>query len=460
MPLIRLNLAGCHEDRIGPTGLSQADRLSAEGRVAAAIERVNSMAGKEMAGWRTLVQESVQTQHLEAVRNICADLEHADTLVLLGIGGSALGPAAVHAALRPITWNMMPNENRGGPRLFVLDNVDPDLVCPVLDLIRHADPTFERTVFNVISKSGETAETASQLMVVRSMLEHAGGPQHIVATTDPHQGTLRSMAEHHGWPTLPIPDGVGGRFSELSPVGLFPAAMCGIDVKGLLDGAAAMDELCSTPDITTNPAAQLAWTLVELTRRGRSNHVLMPYSNRLAVMADWFRQLWAESLGKRYGRDGSELFTGATPIKALGATDQHSQIQLYREGPDDKVIGFVTIDEHDAHLKIPRRGESESLSYLEGNDLSALLKAEQRATEFALTESKRAHFSIALPRLDSPSVGQFLWLWQVATAIAGDLLGIDPYDQPAVETGKQATFGLMGRPGFEEWSQRVNDQLG
>jgi glucose-6-phosphate isomerase len=186
----------------------------------------------------------------------------------------------------------------------------------------------------------------------------------------------------------------------------------------------------------------------------------MPYSNRLAVMADWFRQLWAESLGKRYGRDGSELFAGATPIKALGATDQHSQIQLYREGPDDKVIGFVTLDEHDAHLAIPQRGESESLSYLEGHDLSVLLNAEQRATEFAITESNRAHFSIALPRLDAPSVGQFLWLWQVTTAIAGDLLGIDPYDQPAVETGKQATFGLMGRPGFEDWSQRVNDQLG
>ncbi|MCH2148899.1 MAG: glucose-6-phosphate isomerase [Phycisphaerales bacterium] len=460
MQLIRLDLAGCHEGRIGSGGLSLEDQRKAQEPLAAAIERANATAGTGMAGWRTLVQEPTRSQHLDAVRAACATAAGADTLVLLGIGGSALGPAAVHAALRSLTWNLQTNEDRGGPRLFVLDNIDPDLVGPVLDLIRRTDPSFERTVFNVISKSGETAETASQFMIVRSMLEQAGGKHHIVATTDPDQGTLRSLAKQHGWPTLPIPDGVGGRFSELSPVGLFPAAMCGIDIEELLDGAAAMDAVCRSTDMSTNPAAQLAWTLVEMTRRGRSNHVLMPYSNRMALMADWFRQLWAESLGKRHDLNGTEVFAGPTPIKALGATDQHSQIQLYREGPDDKVIGFVTLDEHDAQLAIPRDLGEESLSYLQGHDLSDLLRAEQRATEFALAESGRAHFTIALPRLDASSIGQFLWLWQVATAIAADLLEINAYDQPAVETGKQATFGLMGRQGFEHWVQRVNDQLG
>ena len=234
----------------------------------------------------------------------------------------------------------------------------------------------------------------------------------------------------------------------------------GIDVEGLLDGAAAMDTMCRATDGTGNPAASLAWMLLEQTRRGRHNHVLMPYSNRLVMMADWYRQLWAESLGKLREGKGQTEHIGPTPIRALGATDQHSQVQLYRDGPDDKVIGFVTLDEHENTVKIPPRFGVESLKYLERNTLGQLLRAEQRATEYALATSHRPHFTIALPTLDAHSIGQFFWLWQVATAIAGDMLGIDPYDQPAVDTGKQATFGLMGRAGFEQWVSRVDELLG
>ena len=220
-----------------------------------------------------------------------------------------------------------------------------------------------------------------------------------------------------------------------------------------------MDERCRNRDVMVNPAARLAWTLVEMSRCGRNNHALMPYSNRLAPLADWFRQLWAESLGKRHALDGSEINTGPTPLKALGATDQHSQIQLYREGPDDKVIGFVTVERHDTLLPIPTRNDDDALDYLAGHDLGALLKAEQRATEYALSESRRPHFTISMPALDASSVGQFLWLWQITTAMAGHLLGIDPYDQPAVETGKQATFGLLGRKGYEDWKDKVDSLL-
>ena len=460
MQPLGLDLAGCQDDRIGPSGLTEAEHLSAGPVISAMIEQVYASAGSGMAGWFNLIHEPMRTDHLDAVRRTCQSCGEVDTFVLLGIGGSALGPAAVHAALRPLTWNLQSHTERGGPRLFVLDNVDPDLVGPMLELIRKDDPTFQRTIFNVISKSGETAETAAQLMIVRSMLEAAGGACRIVATTDPEAGTLRSLATREGWPTLPIPNGVGGRFSELAPVGLFPAACCGIDVEGLLAGAAAMDERCRASDTGTNPAAQLAWTLVEMYRRGRINHVLMPYSNRLAPLADWYRQLWAESLGKRHATDGSELHAGPTPLKAIGATDQHSQIQLYREGPDDKVIGFVTVERHDTQLPIPVRKDEDGLDYLAGHDLGDLLKAEQRATEYALTESRRPHFTITLPALDAQSVGQFIWLWQIATAMAGHLLGVDPYDQPAVETGKQATYGLLGRHGYEDWVKKVDSISG
>lgn len=258
---------------------------------------------------------------------------------------------------------------------------------------------------------------------------------------------------------MPVPDGVGGRFSVLSPVGLFSAAMCGIDIEALLDGAAEMDQRCSDPDLSENPAAMLAFLLMEFTSKGKSNHILMPYCNALYSMADWFRQLWAESLGKRMNVDGEEVFAGATPIKALGATDQHSQIQLYREGPNDKVIGFIDVENFDADVPIPTGLGVENLSYLEGRSLGALLAAEKRATEFALVESERPNFTITFPKLDAHGVGQFIQMWEITTAYAGLMLKIDAYDQPAVETGKVATFGLMGREGYDEWRKKVDSKL-
>jgi glucose-6-phosphate isomerase len=373
---------------------------------------------------------------VRAIRRIVGDQGEVENLVVLGIGGSALGNIALHAALTPPTWNLMPRQQRNGPRLFVLDNVDPGLVGPVLDEVRRVDPGFERTVVNVISKSGETAETAAQFMILRSLLKAARGDawaRNMVAITDPQKGTMRAICDAEGIVSLPVPEGVGGRFSVLSPVGLFSAAMCGLDIDGLLDGAAEMDKRCSSR--SDNPAAILAWLLIEHARRGRHNHVLMPYANALYPLADWFRQLWAESLGKQ-GR-------GPTPIKALGATDQHSQIQLYRDGPDDKVIGFVAIESFARDVSIPSDLDVETLRYLQGSTLGTLLDAERRATEYALVESQRPNFTITLSELDAWHVGEFIQLWEVTTAFAGLMLGIDAYDQPAVETGKVATVRLM-----------------
>jgi glucose-6-phosphate isomerase len=253
---------------------------------------------------------------------------------------------------------------------------------------------------------------------------------------------------------------VGGRFSVLSPVGLFSAAMAGIDIDGLLDGAAAMDARCSKEAMAENPAALLAFLLVELgTNLGKPNHVLMPYANAMYLMADWYRQLWAESLGKQKDLRGETVYAGFTPIKALGATDQHSQIQLYREGPNDKVIGLIEVEKFDREVVIPTGLGVASIAYLEGKTMSGLLNAEKRATEFALVESHRPNYTIRMPRVDAVHVGEFIMLWQVATAYAGLLLGVDAYDQPAVELGKQATFGLMGREGFDSYQKDVAEVL-
>jgi glucose-6-phosphate isomerase len=466
--MLRLSFANCLSERVGEHGLDPT-LLASQGDLARAAramtKRLAQTRGTGWERWRDLPFDPMRDQHLSAVRDAAETRRgRFDNLVVLGIGGSALGNVALHAALNPLTYNLMADRQRPGPRLFVVDNVDPAFFGAVLEFCGKGQGGLRRTLFNVISKSGETAETAAQFMIVRDMLRKALGAEHrdnILAVTDPAKGTMRAICDKEGYAALPVPEGVGGRFSVLSPVGLFSAEMCGIDTAALLDGAASMEQPCSDEDLSRNPAAMLAVLLVELaSRHGKTNHVLMPYANGLYPLADWFRQLWAESLGKRVETTAGPTYAGFTPIKALGTTDQHSQVQLYREGPNDKVIGLVDIEDWgDADVPIPRGLGVEALGYLEGRSLAQLLAAEKRATEYALVESQRPNFTITFPRVDAYHVGQFINLWQITTAYAGLMLGINAYDQPAVELGKQATFGLMGRRGYEHFQARVTGSL-
>lgn len=465
--MLTLNYANCLSPRVGAHGLDP-DTLDPKGELAQAArsmtQKLAETRGTGWERWRELARGQMRQDHVQPIKELVQTLKpKASNLVVLGIGGSALGNIALHAALRSPTWNLQTDDQREGPRLFVLDNVDPVNVAAVLDFCKSTGG-LERTVFNVISKSGETAETASQFMIIRDLMKRELGEKYadnIVAITDPEKGTMRQICDAEGFVTLPVPEGVGGRFSVLSPVGLFSAAMCGIDIDELLDGAKAMDERCSNEDLAKNPAAMLATLLVELgTKKGKTNHVLMPYANSLYLLADWYRQLWAESLGKETDRSGEEVFAGFTPIKALGTTDQHSQVQLYREGPNDKVIGFMEVEDFGQDKgAIPTGLGVENLHYLEGKSLEELMNAEKRATEFALNESQRPNFTIKFPKVDARHVGEFLMLWQIATSYAGLMLNIDAYDQPAVELGKRATFGLMGREGFESFKTKVDEGL-
>ncbi len=462
MTQLTLDFANCFADRVSGHGLDAADFDAAKPQLVELTQRLNDSRGTGSERWRELPFDPMRSEHINAIKALVEQLRpNTKNLIVLGIGGSALGNIALQSALNPATYNLQPREQRNGPRVFVLDNVDPQSVGTTLTEVRRSDPGLERTVINVISKSGETAETAAQFLIARALLKDALGDEyakHVVAVTDPSSGTMRRICDAEGYATLPVPEGVGGRFSVLSPVGLFSAAMCGIDIAALLDGAAAMDSRCASTDIAENPAATLAWVLIELYRKGKINHVLMPYSNGLYLLADWYRQLWAESLGKRVDVDGREVFVGPTPIKALGATDQHSQVQLYREGPNDKVIGFMEVASFADDVTIPDDLPAEAveqLSYLAGSTLGTLLNAEMRATQYALTDSHRPNFTIHFPSITAQHVGEFLQLWMVATAYAGLMLNIDAYNQPAVETGKLATFGLMGRDGYEHWKAKV-----
>lgn len=368
-------------------------------------------------------------------------------VVLLGIGGSALGPVALRNALCAPHWNSLGDDARGGyPRLHVLDNIDPVTIGAVLGRVSLAE-----TLFLVISKSGGTAETMAQYLIVRDRLLRASLPLagHLVFVTDPAGGALRPIARSEKIPALDIPPNVGGRFSVLTPVGLLPSALIGIDVVALLAGAADTVARCENPDVTANPAGAFA-TLQWLadTRAGKHVHVLMPYSDALRDIAAWFVQLWAESLGKQHGANDH---VGPTPIAALGATDQHSQVQLFMEGPLDKMVTFVAVRNPAADIDIPTgHADVADLAYLSGHSLSELLNAERRATAGALAVRARPSMTLELERVDAWHLGALMMLLELATAYAGNLYGINAFNQPGVELGKRFTYGMMGRPGFED----------
>jgi glucose-6-phosphate isomerase len=319
-----------------------------------------------------------------------------------------------------------------------------------------------RTLFNVISKSGETAETMAQFLFVRDRLLRELGAvdykRHLVVTTDAKGGALRQIVNDEGFRALPIPAGVGGRFSVLTPVGLFPAAAAGIDVEELLAGAAYMDERAkAATSAGTDPALALAATLFLLaTRHAKPIAVMMAYCERLVSTADWFCQLWAESLGKAIALDGRTVEWGQTPVRALGPVDQHSQLQLWLEGPRDKVVVFLRVEDHGATVDLPATYQDlESVAYLGGHSLAELLNAEQRATELALAKRGRPSLTVTLPAVNAFTLGQLLYLLEMATVATGALANVDPFGQPAVEEGKRLAYGLMGRAGFEAQREEV-----
>ncbi|MDZ7673260.1 MAG: glucose-6-phosphate isomerase [Halanaerobiales bacterium] len=375
-----------------------------------------------------------------------------DNFVILGIGGSALGSIALQTALN----DSYHNEKESKPNIYVPDNVDPDNFKSLLETLN-----LEKTIFNVISKSGTTPETMSLFMIAKKAVEDEIGSKniskHFIATTSRDSGYLREIAKKENFKMFYIPDNVGGRFSVLTPVGLVFAAFAGIDIDELLAGAAYMKDICSRSDVWENPAYLNGVLQYLAYKKGKVMSVMMPYSNALKDMADWYRQLWAESLGKEENRDGEVVNVGPTPIKALGATDQHSQAQLYMEGPFDKVINFIEVLEFDNDLKIPDIYEDiKGVSYLRNKSLSELINTEKKATELALTKRQRLNNTIILPKVNEFTIGQLLYLLELQTAFVGELFNINAYNQPGVELGKNYTYGVFGREGYEDMKNEYN----
>jgi glucose-6-phosphate isomerase len=367
-----------------------------------------------------------------------------DDLVHIGIGGSALGAELLFRALAHPLHNALPARRRKGPRVHFVDNVDPERLAALLEELVPA-----RTLVHVVSKSGSTVETAAGWQVVRGAFERRAPrlrwSDHAVFTAG--RGALRALGEALGVEVLEFPEDVGGRFSALTASGLFTPAVAGVDAAAVVAGARSLVTRYERLPVAENPSLVSAALIQALAAKGRSVQVLMPYADALEPLARWYVQLAAESLGKRRGAEG----VGVTPLPARGSTDQHSQVQLFVEGPEDKLVTFVRV-ERGRSLPIPG---GEPADYLAGVDLGALLRAEQQGTEVALARAGRPSTAWVLPQLAPGSLGALIVALEIQVAAQAALLGVDAYDQPGVEAGKRAAFALLGRRGFEAEAARI-----
>jgi len=421
----------CLARTIGEGGLSDDGYARALQAAAPALGRLREQA---RAGSLALLELPARRADLEPCRHLAAALrERCDTVVVLGTGGSSLGGQTLYAlADRGF------GPPRGAPRLHFVDNIDPDSLDA---LIAGLEPG--RTGIVAISKSGSTAETLAQVLVLLPQMEKAVGRAglagHMAVITEPKPSPLRALAEQFGLPCLDHDPDIGGRYSVLSNTGLLPALIAGLDAEALREGAA--EALAATLDAKTAadapPAAGAALAVGLLGERRVTQSVLMPYADRLARFALWYRQLWAESLGK----DG----TGTTPINALGAVDQHSQLQLYLDGPADKLFTLVLLEMVGQGPRVdPALASAPALAYLRGRTLGDLLDAMARATAETLARNGRPVRLIKLARLDERALGGLLMHFMLETVIAADLLGVNPFDQPAVEQSKALARSHLG----------------
>ncbi|MGM0601818.1 MAG: glucose-6-phosphate isomerase [Bacillota bacterium] len=452
---IKLDINNMFSDQVGEEGFSREEIDAYKDKALKSRENIIKAKKDGKMGFMELPysQKDVIRELKETAEQLKDKFEN---FVVLGIGGSALGNIALQTAINDRYYNLFPQARDGYPRLFVSDNVDPSGVSSLLNKL---DP--EKTLFNVISKSGSTAETMSQFLLARKMVAKAVGEdkvgEHFIATTSRDSGYLIEIAAREGMKKFYIPDNVGGRFSVLTPVGLLSAAFTGVDLEKLLAGAAYMDEIIHEKDFWDNPVLLNSVLHYLAFKQGKVMSVMMPYSDKLKDFADWYRQLWAESLGKENDRNGNKINVGPTPIKALGATDQHSQVQLYTEGPFDKIVTFLEVEDFGKDIEIPKRYEDlQGLGYLGGHTFAELITTEKKATELALTKRGRLNQTIKVPEVNEFTLGQLFYFYEYQTAVVGELFNINAFNQPGVELGKNYTYGIFGRDGYKEKEQEFN----
>ncbi len=440
---ITLDMSNAFSDRIGSHGL---DRQILNENIAV-LDRYN----KDLAAAPYPFMRLPETRFQFHEMNILAEtIKKKDirNLVLLGIGGSALGTETIFNALLHPFHNYDKEIRREKPRYFIVDNIDPHKINAIIEIIK---PEIEKTLLVVISKSGETPETISQFMIFKELMKKASNDfqERIILITDKEKGILNKIAKEDGYRTLNVPDGIGGRFSVLTPVGLFPAIVMDISVDEIMDGAQSMFVHVENKTGMDNIAFTLAATLYSMDKQGKSIHVIMPYCERLSGFADWFRQLEGESLGK-----GGN---GPTPTKSVGVTDQHSQLQLYVDGPKDKCVLFF----YSAQDKRPIPDSFpylDDVAYLAEKDLQELFHAEFQGTGLSLNDAGTPNFTLFVKEISSYTLGALFSLFEMVIVYLGVLYKVNAFDQPGVEQGKIYTKAIMGKKGLEKERSKIETQ--
>lgn len=419
-----IDASGCFAETIGERGLDRREFVKALADTRPALERLRALRDEAGLPLLTLATRKDDLVEIEAAAR---RLRGLDDVVLLGTGGSSLGGRTLAALADGGLGPASPRH--GTPRLWFIENVDPEGLGRVLDAVEES-----RTGLVIVSKSGGTAETLAQAHALlprwRDALGAARIAERVTVVTEPRDNPLRRLAKRFGVPVIAHDPDLGGRYSVLSVTGMLPATLAGVDVRAVRAGAAAaLDAALGDDPAASPPAAGAALNVVLQRTRGVSQTVMMPYLDRLAPFAQWFCQLWAESLGKN-GR-------GTTPIRALGTVDQHSQLQLYLDGPADKLINIVMGDVAGAGPRFTREALGDpALDWLAGRTLGDLLDASQRATAATLTGNGRPVRVILVGPCDARVLGAVLMHFMLETIVTAHLLGVDPFDQPAVEQGK------------------------
>jgi glucose-6-phosphate isomerase len=445
MPLrtdIVLDFNNMLAERIGPNGVQISEIEQVTDTLNQTYRGLQDLRKLGQLPFRDLPYQEDQLDRIiakaEEIRSRC------EAVLVLGTGGSSLGASCLVEALSSSKGNAM--------RLEICEDLHP----LTWDRLQKSLPP-DKTFLIVVSKSGKTIETLAAFLFFRnwmiSNIGEVGYRKSVLFITDPHRGPLREIANREKIETLPVPPGVGGRYSVLSTVGLLPAACIGVEIKSLLAGARRMDERCQKADVWANPAMMsAALHYLACLKKKRTIRVLMPYDDRLRAYGSWFAQLWGESLGKRFSLKGGEIRAGITPVRAEGSIDQHSQLQLYLEGPRDKTITFLTIEQPGVELKIPKDyASSPEFVMLGGQSVQELLQVQRRATEAALTEVGCPTMTIELKEMNPSMLGQLLYLAEVETVFTGALNDINPFDQPGVVLIKNFIQGLLGVESFKDY---------
>jgi glucose-6-phosphate isomerase len=410
-----------------------------------------SGAGNDFLGWLNL-PSSIPAEELASIKETARRLsEKSEIVVVVGIGGSYLGARAVIDALSN-SFDFLQNKRQAPVVLYAGQNIGEDYTYELLDLLKHKDFSVV-----VISKSGTTTEPAIAFRLLKELLEKKYGTadvkERIVAITDESKGALRTLADREGYQTYVIPDDVGGRYSVLTPVGLLPIAIAGLDLDQLVQGAIDMEK-ATAPGVAfnDNPAAVYAAVRNLLYQQGKTTEILVNYNPKLHFLAEWWKQLYGESEGK----ENKGIFPAAVDF----TTDLHSMGQWIQEGERSIFETVISIETANHSLEVPAdKDDLDALNYIAGKRIDEVNKMAELGTLVAHVDGGVPNVRISVPKLNEYYIGQLIYFFEKACGISGYVLGVNPFDQPGVEAYKKNMFALLGKPGFEKETQAIRKKI-